>query len=403
MYMRTRYIYILSCVIGVIGIIACSEKKSSEFTPWGEPMEKQAINCGNNSFSFSDIQANGELIMLTTSGPDTYFDYHGQGMGTQYLLCEKFAQKIGVSLRVEVCKTKEEMINKLKKGEADIIACQMPRNEKGTLPCGYKNDAQKTSWVVEEKSKELADSINSWYKPEMLTSIKKEESLRYSSRSIHRHTYAPKLNAKAGVISKYDQLFMKYAPLARWDWRLLAAQCYQESCFDPKAYSWAGACGLMQIMPSTAAHLGLRIEDIYNPEENIYASVRYIVELNHYFQDVRNYRERQFYVLASYNGGYFHIRDAMSLAKKYGKNQYVWDDVAEFVIKLSQPQFYNDPVVKYGYIRGQETAGYVDMIRDRWTKYRGIATGYRGMENFNGFAPGGDIPHKAKRKNRFRL
>ena len=57
-------------------------------------------------------------------------------------------------------------------------------------------------------------------------------------------------------------IFKRYAPIARFDWRLLAAQCYQESTFDPNARSWAGASGLMQIMPKTAKHLGLEMEDI---------------------------------------------------------------------------------------------------------------------------------------------
>ncbi|MBQ4025842.1 MAG: transglycosylase SLT domain-containing protein, partial [Treponema sp.] len=34
------------------------------------------------------------------------------------------------------------------------------------------------------------------------------------------------------------------AKAIHWDWRLMAAQCYQESTFDPQAKSWAGACGL---------------------------------------------------------------------------------------------------------------------------------------------------------------
>ena len=147
--------------------------------------------------------------------------------------------------------------------------------------------------LTSKDSKELADSINNWYTPKLIAQIQNEERLRYSTQSIHRHTYAPMLNAKSGIISQYDHLFIKYSPIARWDWRLLAAQCYQESCFDPKAYSWAGACGLMQIMPSTAAQLGLPMSKIYDPEENIYASARYINKLNSSFQDVRDPLERR--------------------------------------------------------------------------------------------------------------
>lgn len=398
--MRFRYLYVLFYILCIMG---CTEKKSQEFTPWGTPLDQEQTPI-NKNFSLSDIQESGELIMLTMSGPDTYFDYHGMGMGTQYLICEKYAQHLGVSLRVETCKTKAEMLKRLDNGDADIIVYQMPKNEKGTLPCGYAVDSLNTAWAVNTQSAELADSINSWYDPKIVASIRREEQLRYSIQSIHRRTYAPMLNAKAGVISKYDMLFMRYAPMARWDWRLLAAQCYQESCFDPKAYSWAGARGLMQIMPATAAQIGLPESKMYDPEENIYAAVRYIIKLTSHFQDIRDPRERQLFVLGSYNGGFFHIRDAMALAKKNGKNQYRWDDVAEYVLKLSTPQYYNDPVVKYGYMRGQETYTYVSRIRDRWAQYQGVARGSIGAPGIGlGFTPGGDEPHKAHKKHRFKL
>src|SRR3712207_3329853 len=122
-----------------------------------------------------------------------------------------------------------------------------------------------------------------------------------STRSIVRHVYSPMLNRANGTISHYDKYFLQYAPLARWDWRLMAAQCYQESTFDPRARSWAGACGLMQIMPGTARHLGLPLENIFDPESNIAASAKYLAELSRHFKDVRNPIEQYHYVLASYN------------------------------------------------------------------------------------------------------
>ena len=396
--MQIRFIF---TIYSLVCLLSCTEKKTQEMTPWGEPLNGEQTS-ETGKFTLSDIQANGEMIMLTTSGPDTYFDYHGHGMGTQFLLCERFAQHIGVSLRVEVCKTKEELVKRLRAGDGDIIACQMPKDTKGLTPCGYAVDSLGTSWLAGPGASELADSLNSWYKPELIASIKREEQMRYTTQSVRRHTYAPMLNAKEGRISQYDHLFQRYAPLARWDWRLLAAQCYQESCFDPKAVSWAGACGLMQIMPSTATELGLPASKVYDPEENIYAATRYIAKLNNRFQDVRDPRERQLFILGSYNGGSFHIRDAMALTRKYGGNPYRWDEVAEYVVRLSSPQYYNDPIVKNGYMRGQETANYVSRIRERWAQYRGVARG--GSAGFMpGFTPGGDIPHEAKRRHRFKL
>lgn len=383
----------------IIALGACTEKQQSTQIPWGDTFGTDTTT--SQTFSLKDIQESGEMVVLTISGPDTYYEYRGKQLGTQYLMCEKFAQKIGVSLRVDICRSVDEMVKKFKSGDADMIVYPIPTSTKGIIPCGYSTDQGKLSWAVRDGNTELADSIKNWYKPEIAANVKREERELFSTQSIHRHVYAPMLNTQAGIISNYDHLFKRYAPIARWDWRLLAAQCYQESCFDPKAYSWAGAKGLMQIMPETARHLGLADSEVYEPEQNIYAAVRYINELNSHFTDIRNPEERKFFILASYNGGFFHIRDAMALAKKNGKNPHKWIHVAEYVLKLSTPECYNDPVVKYGYMRGSETANYVSAIYSRWQKYRGV-------RNASSLAPTDDVPtvyesHKASKKHRFKL
>ena len=394
--MQTR-IFIILLLIIIFG--ACTEKQQSVQTPWGETFGTDTTT--SNIFSLREIQESGELVILTISGPDTYYEYRGKQMGTQYLLCEKFAQKIGVSLRIDVCKGINEMIKKFKTGDADIIVYQIPTSTKGIIPCGYSTDNGKLSWAVRTGNTELADSIKNWYKPEFIENIKREEKNILTTQSIHRRVYAPMLNTQAGIISNYDYLFKRYAPIARWDWRLLAAQCYQESCFDPKAYSWAGAKGLMQIMPETASHLGLAECDVYEPEPNISAAVRYINELNTHFMDIRNPEERKFFILASYNGGFFHIRDAMALTKKNGKNPHKWIHVAEYVLKLSSPEYYNDPVVKYGYMRGNESVNYVSAIYSRWQKYLGSRSST--LKTPNNEVPSIYEPHKANKKHRFRL
>lgn len=386
-------------ILFVIALEACTEKQQSTQTPWGDTFGTDTTT--SLTFSLRDIQESGEMVVLTISGPDTYYEYRGKQLGTQYLMCEKFAQKIGVSIRVDICRSVDEMVKKFKAGDADMIVYPIPTSTKGIIPCGYSTEQGKLSWAVREGNTELADSIKNWYKPEIAANVKREERELFSTQSIHRHVYAPMLNTQAGIISNYDHLFKRYAPIARWDWRLLAAQCYQESCFDPKAYSWAGAKGLMQIMPETARHLGLAESEVYEPEQNIYAAVRYINELNSHFTDIRNPEERKFFILASYNGGFFHIRDAMALAKKNGKNPHKWIHVAEYVLKLSTPEYYNDPVVKYGYMRGSETANYVSAIYSRWQKYRGV-------RNASSLAPTDDAPtvyepHKASKKHRFKL
>ena len=391
------------CLIAIFCYCAgCKEKKSEALTPWGTSMD-QNVDSMSADINLNDIVNNGELIMLTLTGPENYYDYHGHGMGTQYLLCEKFAQTIGVALRVEVCRDTTEMIHRLEQGEGDIIAYPLPmrdRNGKSNdiLYAGATDRKKETSWAVDKKNTELATALDNWFRPGLLAEVKKQENWMLSAASTTRHVYSPMLDRGKGVISRYDHLFQKYAPTARWDWRLLAAQCYQESTFDPKAHSWAGACGLMQIMPSTADGLGLSRSQLYEPESNIAAAVRYISQIDAKFQDIPGRLERISFVLASYNGGYNHICDAMALARKYGKNPHCWNDVSGFVLRLSDSKFYNDPVVKYGYMRGSETHGYVQRILARWNEYRGVSRG----SGFR-FSPGIITPQRATKKYKYHV
>lgn len=375
-------------------LASCDSQQRSEVTPWGTQFGVDSIPQGD-SFGLDDIVSNGEMIVLTMSGPDTYFDYHGRGMGLQYMLCEKFAQAIGVSLRVELCKDTTEIISRLKAGDGDIAAIQLPQSIKGLSFAGARVDTLKTAWAVQKGNEELVDALNQWFKPQMIAEVAQRERFLLSTKAIKRRVYSPMLDRAGGVISRFDHYFKYYASLARWDWRLMAAQCYQESTFDPNARSWAGACGLMQIMPGTAAHLGLEKSRLMEPEDNIAAAAKYIRELNGLFRDVPA-SERVSYVLASYNGGHYHVRDAMNLARKYGKNPNRWADVQEFILKLSSPTFYKDNVVKYGYLRGSETVDYVSKIHARWAQYRGVARG-------GGFSFPQTMPERSKRGNRWHI
>ncbi len=392
--MHIKYVFLVSALALLSG---CVNNGQSETTPWGTPLQGNQVAKGQtvdsveaSTYKLADIQNNGELIMLTLTGPDTYYDHRGYKMGLQYRLCEKFAQKIGVSLRVDVCKDEAEMVDKLMEGEGDVIAYTLPHNYKDVLYCA-------SSWAVNKGNRELADSLNRWYSPQLEEKMKADEAFLLSTQSISRHEYAPVLNKAGGVISHYDEYFRRYAHLARWDWRLLAAQCYQESTFDPKAQSFAGACGLMQLMPATAHDLGLEPEQVWEPEKNIAAAAKYIGQLNYHFRDIRNFNERTKFVLAAYNGGAFHVRDAMSLTEKNGGNPHIWNDVSEYVRKLATPEFYNDSIVKYGYMRGSETADYVTRIHSLWSKYRGVAKPHHAKSTASG------KPQKAKHKNKYRV
>lgn len=397
--MRHLYIIILA-----LTAFSCAEKKQEkEMTPWGTVVGddgEQALDT-TDVLSLDDIVQQGEVIMLTLNGPKSYYDYKGHGMGVQFMLAEKLAQKIGVKLRVEVCTDTTELVKRLKAGDGDLIA--YPIHNAELASCG-------PDWAVSKENTSLAKEIQNWYKPEMMDEMAKLEKQLIASGGVTRHVYSPFMNRQKGVISKWDALFQKHAPTARLDWKLIAAQCYQESCFDPKAHSWAGACGLMQIMPGTARELGLAQEQIYSPEPNISAATRYMGMLMNEFKDAATHQDRICFALAAYNGGKLHVRDAMALAQKNGKSPAHWRSVQEYILKLQQPQYYRDPVVKYGYMRGSETSAYVDRIIQRWREYGGrpgVLTspamgGYIGPST-QPPSVGSAAPRPAKRKNKYSI
>ncbi len=104
----------------------------------------------------------------------------------------------------------------------------------------------------------------------------------------------------------------------------------------------------MQLMPRTATELGVPAEQVNDPQTNVAAAARLIRKLTGQLADVPDANERLKFVLASYNGGLGHVRDAMALARKYGRNPHRWDEVAPYILGLQTPQYYRDPVVKHG-------------------------------------------------------
>lgn len=333
---------------------------------------KKKSNANGENYDLASILKSGELIVATISEPETYYDYHGIGMGFHYALTENFAQQQGLTVRVEVVSDTAALVKKLRDGEADLIAYPLSEefiNQAGLVATGYNKNGH---WAVRSNSKELADAMDDWYGEGVeVDATKALQERTKQSNHIERRAQAVYLSRDRGVISVYDNLFKQASTATGWDWRLIAAQCYQESAFDPNARSYVGAQGLMQIMPKTAASLGLKPEEVFMPDKNIAAAANYISQLERQFSDVRSRDERVKFVLASYNGGSGHVRDAMSLAKKYGRNPLVWSDVAPYILALSQPKYYKDPVVRYGYMIGKETAGYVQKIMERYRDYGG--------------------------------
>lgn len=230
---------------------------------------------------------------------------------------------------------------------------------------------QKLAWAVRKESPELLATLDEWV-------LNFRRTARYNiiynkyyknKKATHRKR-SGYLSSQGGKISDYDATIKKYSNQIDWDWRLLASLIYQESRFNPRAKSWAGAFGLMQLMPRTARRYGAN--QYSSPTQNIRAGVKFIKWLNKNLKDsIADEQERIKFILASYNVGLGHVQDAMRLAVKNGKDHKIWtDNVDYYVLNKSNPVYYQDPVVKFGYCRGSETYAYVIDILERFEHYK---------------------------------
>ncbi|MBR5086155.1 MAG: transglycosylase SLT domain-containing protein [Muribaculaceae bacterium] len=255
---------------------------------------------------------------------------------------------------------------------------------------------QRASWAVGKDWKWLADTINTWAKNNQTIASARQIRQRYFEMNKHHLDsmralsdsvstiieqakkqsgtidYAKLYKRGTGDISAYDRLFKKYAATAGVEWTVLAAVAYVESNFNPSAVSWAGARGLMQIMPKTAAGYGFTEEDLADPEKSVYIASLILSKSDKFLQSyIGNRAERLRFQLGAYNAGMGHVTDAMRLAQKYGKKPQVWySNVEEAVLWKMRPEFYNDPVCSYGYCRGTETVNYVRQVENAYRVFR---------------------------------
>ncbi len=231
--------------------------------------------------------------------------------------------------------------------------------------------SQRIAWVTRKKSPELRRAINKW-----ILSVRKstDYNVTYNKYFRNKRNFRSRIRSdfyslNNNQISEYDEIIKKYASKLKWDWRLLASQVYQESRFDPKAKSWAGAKGLMQVMPRTAKSLG--IKNLNNPEQSIRGGTAYLSEVDGVFSDVPDSLNKVKFILAAYNCGFGHMQDAQRLATHKGLDPTQWEDnVEQTLLDLSSPEHFNKPMIKYGYVRGTEPVNYVREIFERYEHYQ---------------------------------
>lgn len=293
-------------------------------------------------------------------------------------LSEEIGEKINI-VEVPGEYDTEQLISKVANGEIDFTIAD--ENVALSNQTYYSNIdvethisfPQKIAWAIRKQSPELKDALNEW--------IEKRKESRDDLAVYNKYFKAKKKNTgrariryasfSGGKISEYDDLIKTYSVKIGWEWTLLASMIYQESNFSPTARSWAGANGFMQLVPATAKHYGLDTLDA-TAEQSLEAGTSYILDLDKYWRGhIPDKEERIKFVLGSYNAGIGHVIDARNLAIKHGKDPDKWFDNVDFMLmQKSNPLIYNDPVVKCGYCRGQETYQYVREILNRYQHYK---------------------------------
>jgi membrane-bound lytic murein transglycosylase F len=230
---------------------------------------------------------------------------------------------------------------------------------------------QQIAWAVRKNSPDLLKAVNKW-----MHEMKKRPTFNviYNRYFKNNRVSAARIqsifHSKRGKsISPYDSLLKVAADSLQWDWRLLASQMYQESRFNEKGKSWAGALGLMQVKPETGKMYGY--ENMLDPYQNINAATAHLKYLDDYWREnIFEEEERKKFVLASYNVGLGHILDARALARKYNEDDNDWTVIEKYLELKTKPEYYEDPVVKHGYCRGTEPVNYVKHIFNRYNQYQ---------------------------------
>ncbi len=271
----------------------------------------------------------------------------------------------------------EELIARVAEGEIDatvadghLLDIELARGL--AVKSGFQLGEDRPHAVaVRAKDKKLRKALNRFIKKEYKGLVYNILYKKYftNARAV-RALAAGRLSSDGTGLSPYDDITQRYAEEYGFDWRLITAQMFQESRFDPQAQSFAGARGLLQVMPRTARFMGFA--NVLEPEDGIHAGIKYLDWVRNRFEPSLPFNERMWFSLAAYNAGHGHVDDARRLARNLGLNGDRWfENTEKAMLLLSKKQYASK--ARYGYVRGVEPVSYVREIRQRYRAYVEIA------------------------------
>lgn len=404
-----------------------------------------------DDFDLANIQERGYINVLMPVNTPSYYLYKGRAVGYEYEMALLLAKQLKVRLKIKHVDNAQEAIDKLNRGEGDIIAMSMDitpsrkkqvsftgpfffrrqvlvrrqpssrrleisRHNKATnekieriqkaapqielpIPMVANGDIPYTvsdehvaklfafiyptldvnhvvsapkpvAWGVRKTSPDLLEAIIRWQKAIKKSGMGNYVYKKYFDMPIISSTRLVSHYSSLGGkrISPYDDLLKKIGQQYNFDWRFLASVVRRESMFNLEAESRAGALGLMQVVPETEdLEEG---ERLLKPEHNIKAGAKKLRQLDRYWRkSIADSVERIKFVLASYNVGLTHVKDAVTLAKK-NDHELNWDNaISKFLLKKNESKYYADPDMKAGKCNCKSVVSYVDDIIHSFEEY----------------------------------
>ncbi|SEA36927.1 transporter substrate-binding domain-containing protein [Microbulbifer marinus] len=275
----------------------------------------------------------------------------------------------------------QDIIDKIGEGEYDLtFADDLTVNMELTWRTDIQialdlHDDHDHAWMMRKSNPELVAAVNEFLDKRKTKRLLKQLYKKYFDSPKLMRPEIKKLSVN-GEISPYDDLIQKYADEYDFDWRLIVAQMFQESSFNPKAKSWVGARGLMQVMPATGKQVGEA--NLFDPETSVRAGLKYLDWLHEKFVNRKDIspENEMWFTLAAYNAGLGHVYDAKDLAEELGWDRKVWfGNVEKAMLLLSERKYYKK--ARYGYARGREPFDYVRKIEARFRTYVALLDAYR--------------------------
>ncbi|MGY6563035.1 MAG: transporter substrate-binding domain-containing protein [Luteibaculaceae bacterium] len=254
---------------------------------------------------------------------------------------------------------------------ADLQVAELNKIWYGNIDIDFVfKDKEYFAWAVRPNAKALHAELNEFLLSHQKFITKLERQYFKASRRQMLRPFSEYSNLGSNKISEYDLLFKNVGSKTEIDWELLAAIAYKESGFNHEARSWAGAFGIMQLMPETAAQFG--VDTSSTVFDHVLAGALYYKKLQEFWKARLDSPEEVVnFSLASYNVGLGHVLDARKIAIENNLDSNLWYGNVEWgLLQKTVPEVYNAPYVSFGYCRAEEPIQYVKVVSSLYQNFK---------------------------------